>query len=173
MPFFTPDRIYGRFSELDPAALYAEGIRVLLLDMDNTLIPYEESEPNEEVLAFLSSLKAHGIAAALVTNNHKKRLKKFNAALGLPAYANSLKPLPHNLLRAMRKLGAGRKETALLGDQLLTDMFAARFAGIRSFIVSPINDKKTWIVRMKRKIERPLVRRYYKRIEKQKETKHD
>ena len=163
MPFLTPDRVFENYYDITPEFLKAQEIRALILDIDNTLIPYEETEARQEFAPWLLSLRENGISVSLVSNNHKPRMLLFNAPFSLPAYANSLKPLPHNLWRAMKKMNVRRKETAMVGDQLLTDMFAARFAGVRSFIVPPIRDKQNFITRMKRKLEKPLMKRYYKR----------
>jgi len=163
MPIIIPDRIFESYRCLTPEYLISVGIRALILDIDNTLISYEENKPTEELYAWFSALRENGISVALVSNNRKKRLLVFNEALGLPGYANSCKPLPHNLLRAMKKMKAKRKETAMVGDQLFTDMLAARLAGVRSYIVPPIRDKKKFTVRLKRKLEAPLVRRYYRK----------
>lgn len=163
MPFFIPDRIFESYRDLSPEFLRKEGIRALILDIDNTLIPYEEDVPTDELYAWFTALRENGISVSFVSNNRKKRLAVFNEKLSLPAYSTSCKPLPHNLFRAMKKMGAKRKETAMVGDQLLTDMLAARFARVRSYIVPPIRDKKKFTVRLKRKLEAPLVRRYYKR----------
>lgn len=168
MPFLIPDRIFESYRDLSPEYLRSEGIRALILDIDNTLIPYEEDVPTEELYEWFHALRENGISVSLVSNNRKKRLVVFNEKLGLPGYACSCKPLPHNLFRAMKKMGVKRKETAMVGDQLFTDMLAARMARVRSYIVPPIRDKKKFTVRLKRKLEAPLVRRYYKREAKKK-----
>ncbi len=166
MPFFTPDRVFSEYTDITPEFLQEHGIRALILDIDNTLIPYEETEARASFAPWLQALNESGISVALVSNNHKPRLNAFNAPFGLPGYANSCKPLPINLLRAKKKMGVRRRECAMVGDQLLTDMFAARFAGMMSLIVPPINDKKNGITRLKRKLERPLMRSYEKRMQK-------
>lgn len=163
MAFLLPEHVFEHYYEVTPAELQKRNLRGLLLDMDNTLVPYEETTPRPEFAEWLLALQKSGIAVALVTNNHKKRLATFNAPHGLPAYANSLKPLPHNLRRAAKRMNIPVKECAMLGDQLLTDMLAAHFAGMTAFIVPPIRDKKNPIVRLKRALERPLMKRYYKR----------
>ncbi len=163
MPFITPDRVFQNYYEITPEVLSERGIRALILDIDNTLIPYEETEARAEFTPWLTALRENGITVALVSNNHKPRMQIFNAPFGLVGYANSLKPLPHNLFRAAKKMGVKRKECAMVGDQLLTDMFAARFAGMRSFIVPPIRDKQNAVTRFKRRLEKPLMNRYMKR----------
>ncbi len=163
MPFLIPDRILSRFCELTPEYLLSRGIRGLLLDMDNTLIPYEEAFPTDEIIAFVRAMQARGIGVALVSNNRKPRLTRFNETLALPAYSFAGKPLPFTLWRASRALRVPIRKCALMGDQLLTDMIGARLAGMTSFIVPPIRDKQKRLIRLKRRIETPLVRRYRKK----------
>ena len=113
-----------------------------------------------ELLASAFTFDADGILAALVSNNHAPRVETFNASLGLPAYADSRKPFKKNMLRAMQALGVTPRETAVLGDQLLTDAYAGLRLGMPALIVPPIRDKTTPFFRFKRLCERPFIRRY-------------
>ena len=97
---------------------------------------------------------------ALVSNNHAERVERFNKDLHLDAYPDSGKPSKKTLLKAMEALGVSKSETAMLGDQLLTDSYAGRHIGLPSIIVPPINDKKNLFFRFKRLLERPFMRRY-------------
>ena len=87
----------------------------------------------------------------------------FNENLGFPAFAHAKKPFKKNLLRAMTALGTGRAETIFIGDQIYTDVWAARNAGIRAILVPPINDKRDIFTKFKRLLERGVLRKYYKR----------
>ena len=159
----VPDRIFSHFFELTPEILRECGIRALILDVDNTLIPYEEAVPNERVLAWLETLKEDGIAVAFVSNNHKKRLATFNQGLDYPAYYHGCKPFPVKMRRALRAMGVWKKETANLGDQILTDVLAGRLLGLRyCFLVPPIKDKTDAFTKFKRWLERPFLKKYYR-----------
>ena len=158
----TPTYMFGSYREVTPQFLSEHGIRALLIDIDNTLAPYEQPDPDEEIVAWFEALKSHGIRTALVSNNHAERVERFNRPLGLVAFADSKKPGKKTLLRAMEALGVERGETAALGDQLLTDAYGARRLGMPAIIVPPINDKRTLFFRFKRLCERPFIRRYAK-----------
>ena len=162
----TPDYIFDTFDCITPEFLRKLGIDALLIDIDNTLAPYEEPEPNERVRAWLASLEENGIRAALISNNHPPRVERFNRSLGLPAYPDSGKPGSRSLLAAMEAMGSTAESTAGLGDQLLTDTLAAHRLDLLSLIVPPIKDKKTLFFRFKRWLEKPFLRRYYKRLKK-------
>lgn len=159
---FTPDFMFGHYWEITPAFLEQEGIRALLIDVDNTLAPYEMPDPDDRIRAWFRDLAAHGIRAALVSNNHAPRVERFNATLGLPAFPDSGKPKKKALLRAMEQLGVPLAETAVLGDQLLTDAFSGKRLGLRAIIVPPIKDKTNLFFRFKRRLERKYIRRYAK-----------
>ena len=117
----TPDYMFATFDQVTPAFLQSIGVRALLIDIDNTLAPYEQADPDQRILDWFAKLKENGIDAALVSNNHAPRVERFNKPLGLLAYPDSGKPFRGTLERAMKELGVSHAETAMLGDQLLTD----------------------------------------------------
>ena len=158
----TPDYIFDTFDLVTPAFLRSLGIEALLIDIDNTLAPYEQPEPDDRIRAWFADLQAHGIRAALISNNHPPRVELFNRTLSLPAYPDSGKPKSASLLAAMRQMGSTPENTAGLGDQLLTDTLAVHRLDMLSIIVPPIKDKRTLFFRFKRWLERPFIRRYYK-----------
>ena len=158
----TPTYMFGSYREVKPEFLLSHGIRALLIDIDNTLAPYEQPDPDDHIRAWFDALKANGIRAALVSNNHAPRVDRFNQTLGLLAFSDSKKPRKKTLLLAMRELGAKPEETAALGDQLLTDAFGAKRLGLPAIIVPPIRDKRNLFFRFKRLCERPFIRKYAK-----------
>ena len=160
--YLIPDYMFGTFDEVTPAFLESIGVRALLIDIDNTLAPYEQPDPDERIFNWFAELEKNGIRAALVSNNHAPRVERFNKTLGLIAYPDSGKPGRKTLELAMKELGASHDETAMLGDQLLTDCFAGKHIGLRAIIVPPIKDKTNLFFRSKRFLERPFIRKYAK-----------
>ena len=158
----VPDYIFDTFEDVTPEFLSSIGVRALLIDIDNTLAPYEQAEPDERIKNWFSSLEQNGIKAALISNNHPPRVELFNRELGLLAFPDSGKPKSGTLLLAMEKMGVSSDETAGLGDQLLTDTLAVHRLGMPSIIVPPIKDKTNLFFKSKRVLERPYVRKYYK-----------
>ena len=156
----TPNYMFGSYREVTPAFLESIGVRALLIDIDNTLAPYEQAEPDERIASWFADLRAHGISASLVSNNHAPRVELFNRTLGLPAYPDAGKPKRAPLELAMKNMGVTQKETAMLGDQLLTDAYAGNHIGLVSIIVPPIKDKTNLFFRFKRLCERPFIRKY-------------
>ncbi len=161
--FLMPDYMFRTFDEITPDFLAELGIRAVLADIDNTLAPYEQPEPDERIRGWIDSLAAHGIQIAFVSNNDRERVELFNRTLGVPAYYKSGKPFKKNLIRAMEAVGGTRETTVMLGDQLLTDAWAGHNLGVKVLIVPPIRDKKSAFFRFKRWLEKPTVKRFKKK----------
>ena len=158
-----PDYMFRAFDEITPAFLTSLGVKAILADIDNTLAPYEQPEPDERIKGWIASLAEAGIGIAFVSNNDWERVELFNRTLGVPAYAKSGKPFKKNLVKAMNDLGGTRKTTVMLGDQLLTDALAGHNLGVKCLIVPPIRDKKNAFFRFKRWLEKPVVKKFKKR----------
>lgn len=156
----TPDFMFARTADITPAFLKNNSIAALLCDIDNTLSPYEDAEPSDEIRAWVKSMQAAGIALALISNNTPARVETYNAPLGLVAYADAKKPSTARYLDAARALGVDVRTCAVLGDQLLTDCLSARRLGVPCIIVPPIRDKKTLFFRCKRALEKPFLAAY-------------
>lgn len=156
----TPDYMFDSFADVTPEFLASLGIKALLIDIDNTLAPYEQPEPDKRIIDWFSALRENGIKAALISNNHPPRVELFNKSLGLDAYPDSGKPKSGTLIKAMQKMGVTPENTAGLGDQLLTDTLAVHRLGMISIIVPPIKDKTTPFFKSKRLLERPYIRKY-------------
>ena len=157
-----PDYMYSSFDEVTCEFLREHSIRAVILDIDNTLEPYENAEPSDRVRAWLDELRNAGIGTAIVSNNNRKRVETFNKSIGMPAYFISAKPFAFKVRRAIRDLGVTPDEALFIGDQIFTDVWAAHNAGIRAVLVPPIKDKTGALTRFKRWLERPIVAKYRK-----------
>ncbi len=157
---FVPDFRFKTFDEATVEFLIKNGIKGVILDIDNTLEPYEHTLPGEHVKLWLNSLKENGIACAFVSNNGKERVELFNSELGLPYFYKAKKPFKKNIIKAMEIIGSNKDNTILMGDQVFTDVWAARNAGIKAVLVPPINDKKDLFTKFKRLLEKPILRKY-------------
>ena len=159
-----PDLHLPVCTALSAQELTRRGIRALMLDLDNTLAPYEQPEPDEALCQWVETMKAAGIRCAIVSNNHSERVARFARCLSLPAYTDAAKPFPRAFRRAMREMGVSPAETAAIGDQIYTDLLAARLAHV-GFVVTvlPIRDRRDLLTRFKRLCERPVMRAYRRR----------
>ena len=163
MGYLTPDYMFATYRELTPAYLRERGIDVLIMDIDNTLAPYEQSLPDENIKAWIDEMRAAGIGLAFVSNNNAERVELFNREIGIYAFAKSGKPFGKTLKRVITLYGSDASRTAMLGDQLLTDVFAGKHIGATALLVPPIKDKTTAFWRIKRALERPVIKKYVKK----------
>lgn len=159
---FVPEYYFKAFNEASAEFLLGIGVKGIVLDVDNTLEPYENPLPGEHVKAWLSDLRDNGISAAIVSNNGGERINFFNSELGLPVYYKAKKPFKKNVLNAMRDMGTTKENTVLMGDQVFTDVWAAHNTGIRAILVPPINDKRDIFTKFKRLLEKPILKKYKK-----------
>lgn len=156
----TPHLVAESVLELTVPRLRELEIDALLLDVDCTLKRYRSQAVSEEVAAWLTALRAAGVGVCLLSNGKGKRIQEFAQRLNIPFIANACKPLPHGCRRAVAQMGFDRKRTAVVGDQVFTDVMAARAAGLRSILVRPIHpEEEPWYTRMKRPLERLVMRR--------------
>ena len=163
---FVPEYYFETIDMASAEFLSSIGVKGIILDVDNTLEPYENPKPTEKVLLWFDSLNKAGIKAAIVSNNDKERIDLFNEELGLVAYSKSGKPGKKNILRALSDIGVAKEDAIFMGDQVFTDVWAAHNAGIRAILVPPIKDKRDLLTRFKRLLEVPVLKKYRKSKEK-------
>lgn len=159
---FLPDFCFDSFTEVTPQFLLSKGYTAVISDIDNTLVPYEIDTPTPQVRAWVRALEDNGISLAFVSNNHEDRVTLFNRELGKRAYWDVKKPSARFLFLAMEEMGSKAENTLFLGDQLLTDAWAAHRAGLKAAIVPPIKDKKNLFFKTKRLLEKPYMKRFCK-----------
>lgn len=134
----VPDRVFSKYEEITPEMLGELGITLLLSDLDFTLAPKSVSRPDEGLRQWIAALGAAGITLMIVSNNRSgRRVTEFCADLGVGYQGHARKPSPKGLEAAMRKAGADRSQTAMLGDKLLTDVLAANRCGVLALMVEP------------------------------------
>lgn len=134
-----PQGVYPRITDLDPAALARRGVKLVLADLDNTLVPYKATEPPPELVAWKQALEAEGIILYLLSNSCKPgRAQAFAQKLGIPFQGHSGKPRKAGYLRAMERMGCTPEQTVMVGDQIFTDTLGANNAGVTPLLVRPI-----------------------------------
>lgn len=159
-----PTRYIDSIFEIDINALKAQGIKGIIFDIDNTLVPYDVEEPGEEIVGFFTKLQEEGFKITLVSNNTKDRVIKFNQKLKVFALHESRKPLGKNFRKAMHLMACQKAETVIVGDQIFTDVYGGNLAGIQTILVKPVSDKDEWQTKVKRGIEKRVIKSYERRI---------
>lgn len=132
---FTARDIY----ELTGEVLARQGFTLLLADLDNTLVPYGVPLPDERLRSWRDDLAAHGVTLFVLSNNrHESRPRVFSDALGIPYIGHAGKPKTPAFTRAMERSGASKAQTAIVGDQIFTDVLGGNRAGVSTILVEPI-----------------------------------
>ncbi len=128
----------GSIFEITPELLLKRNIRLLMLDLDNTLAPYRDSKPSVRLMDWKDGLVSSGVRLVIVSNTKSDRAKNFSADLGIPYVDRARKPMTKKVLEVMKETGFRPEESALAGDQIFTDVWCANRAGALSIVVRPL-----------------------------------
>ena len=135
----VPNAYYRRVLDIVPEELTARGITLLLADLDNTLVPYKTSKPDEALIRWRERLQAGGVELFLLSNSRKPgRPKAFAHALGIDFVGHAGKPKRAGYLEAMKRTGRTPDQAAMVGDQIFTDILGGNRAGVTTLLVQPI-----------------------------------
>ena len=140
MPFSPiPRGFYPSVLAIRPEQLKARGIRLVLADLDNTLVPYGVPEATPEIRRWKEELEAAGIQLFLLSNSRKPtRASHFAENLGIPFQGHSGKPKPGGYYRALERMNCRPEEAVMVGDQIFTDTLGANIAGVVPLLIKPI-----------------------------------
>ncbi len=138
LKFPIPQRMARDIYEITPQYLKSRDVELLLLDLDNTMSPYHIHEPSGRLIAWIESMKEQGIEPFILSNNRGDRPKVFADALGVGYINRAHKPSTEVLLQVLKDKGVSKAHTALIGDQIYTDMLCAVRSGVMGICVKPI-----------------------------------
>ena len=158
---FYPDEYYDSTYSIDFKKLHEEGYRGVIFDIDNTLVPHG-APADERSIALFKELKTVGFDATLLSNNKEARVAMFNEPVGVHMIWKANKPSAAGYRKAMELMGTNQKNTLFVGDQLFTDVWGAKNAGIRSILVKPMNPKEEIQIVLKRRLEAIILYFYRK-----------
>lgn len=153
---FAPTWMVDVIYNVTPAQLKAQGIKAVLTDLDNTLIAWNNPEGTTQLREWLTALEQAKIPLIVVSNNSEERISKAVAPLGPKYVSRALKPLTRGINEAITELKLTKNDVVMVGDQLMTDIWAANNAGIKSILVKPLIETDQWNTRINRFIEKPV-----------------
>lgn len=156
-----PNIKLNRVTDISVELLKKHGIKALILDVDNTLSTHHGHILTDGLENWLKYMYDNGIKLMVLSNSKEKRVKPFAEKIGLSYISLGLKPLPFGFWRAMKKYNFNRKNTAIVGDQIFTDILGGNFVGLHTILLTPIKLEDTAGFRFKRNLER-LVFKIYK-----------
>ena len=142
--------------ELTPGDVKALGVRLLMMDLDNTLSPYHIHEADEKLCAWVDNMRAAGLELFILSNNHGDRPARFAAQLNLDYINRARKPRTATALGIMAQRGYAPRETAILGDQIYTDVLCAARCGCKSICVRPICISRNPLLAIRYFLEMPF-----------------
>ena len=146
MPFpLLPKLIAGELTDLTPEILKANHIRLLMMDFDNTIVPYTTSVPAKAVSDWLKAMQASDIALCFVSNTKRERLGIFCREYGLDYMTHAAKPSKKGFVRCMEKYGVAPCHAAMVGDQIFTDTLGGNRAGVFTILVPAIHNQNIWL----------------------------
>lgn len=162
---FIPYDCYKTVYDIDYSKLYEEGKRIILMDIDNTLIPYDVSTPDESLINLLKNIIGMGFKIVFISNNHKRRVEPFASLFNSDYVYSAWKPLKKGYKRALKLTKHKHiEEIIAIGDQVMTDVLGANKVGIKCILVKPlkiVNEK--WYTKLNRKIESRIIRKLKKK----------
>ena len=144
--------------DLNYDLLKEKGIVGLLLDLDNTIVARNESQTSEELSRLTIELKKQGFKICLLSNNWGSRVKKIAGNMGVPVISRALKPMSWSYKLAMSKIGTKPSETAVIGDQLFTDILGGNRLGIYTILVKPVSGVDLPHTKLLRKLENFVIK---------------
>ena len=165
-----PDKHIKKVEDINLAELKKMGLKGMIIDIDNTLIDYNKNL-RESTIEWINNAKKEEFKICLVSNNTKQRVTEIANKLSLEGICNATKPRRKGFIEALNKMNLKNTEIAVVGDQVFTDVYGGNRLNMFTILVEQIAIKDIWITKIKRPIEKYVLRRYNERSEKHEEKK--
>jgi uncharacterized protein len=159
---FYPNLMADSIQHIEFEVLIKNNIKGLILDIDNTLVPQHMMDADEGAVKWIEKVKELGLKACIVSNASKKRVIRFNERLQIHAIHRASKPGTKAYLKAIELMNIKKEETAVIGDQIFTDIYGGNRVGLFTILVNPIDKKEALWVRLKRFPEKIIHSSYKK-----------
>ena len=151
-----PSVIVTSVTEITPAFLKKRGIELLMLDFDNTIVPYTTSVPTADMELWIKCMIRVGVKLCVVSNSHKDRVKVFCRQYGLPCITHAKKPFSRGIRECLELFALPASKCAIAGDQIFTDTLGGNCAGLQTILVKPINNHNFWL-KARHVLEKPFI----------------
>ena len=158
---FFPDAYMDSTYVIDFEKLYKEGIRGVIFDIDNTLVPHG-APADERAIRLFARLRSIGLDYCLISNNQLPRVKPFADAVQAIFVEDAHKPSRKNYLKAMKLMHVDLDSCIFVGDQIFTDVYGAKRCGMRTILVKPLHPKEEIQIVLKRYLEKIVLYFYQK-----------
>ena len=157
MPFSLLPRIITKeLTDLTPELLRQRNVRLLMLDFDNTIVPYTTDTPTGKMDTWLKMINASDIRVCVVSNSRSDRVPRFCARYGMPCILRSRKPFPKGIRECLKRFDIPADRAALVGDQIFTDTLGGNCAGVTTVLVEAIHNHNLWL-KARHVLEKPFI----------------
>lgn len=153
-----PDLRVASIYEIDLEKLWARGIRGVLFDLDNTLIEWDNNHPAPEMMKWIREVRKRGFQVCLLSNNSVDRVQEIALRLEVPFFAPARKPFLRVFRQALGSMGLSPEATAMVGDQMFTDILGGNRLGMYTIWVHPLSSKEFIGTRVTRLLEKAVLR---------------
>ena len=153
---FLPRYVAKELPDLTVELLKEHGIKLLMLDFDNTIVPYTTDVPTQKMAAWLQKLQGSDIRLCVVSNSKRDRVKRFCEQYGLDCITHARKPFSKGIVQCLVRYQIPKDNCALVGDQIFTDTLGANCAGISSILVKAIHNHNIWL-KLRHVAEMPFI----------------
>ena len=155
-----PDIKLHGITDITVEILNKFNIKALLLDVDNTMSTHHGQALTEGLLEWIDRMNKNGIKLMVLSNSKRKRIEPFAARISLPFISLGCKPLPTGYLRGVRALGEKRKNVAIVGDQIFTDVLGGNLVGVKTVLLTPIKPEDGLSFKIRRNLEKKIYKHY-------------
>ena len=163
MSRFLPEVVFEDIYRIPPGYFEDRGIRGVVFDIDNTLAPNGSPQPDARAARYLESLQSRGLKLCILSNNSRERVERFCGESGLPFVYKSGKPKKRAFQAALDLMELPPEQTAMVGDQIFTDILGGNRAGLDTVLVLPFDRNEKLFIKFKLLMEKPFLRRYYRK----------
>lgn len=154
---FGPGERFARLDCIPVGELVEAGVRLVLVDRDNTCVPRDTKVAPVAVRDWIRQVQEAGIRVCMLSNNfHTAEVEASAADLGMDVVHHAMKPFPFAVWAALAKEGVPAEQAVVVGDQLFTDVLAGSLAGVRTILVRPQSQVDLWYTNIFRLFEAPL-----------------
>jgi HAD superfamily phosphatase (TIGR01668 family) len=161
---FYPKLYVASITQIKPGLLKDLGLKGVIFDLDNTIIRRDSVNATPAVLELILEMREEGLKLGIVSNNSRRRVGAIAADMDMPFVHRAVKPFPGPFRRALELMGTSPQETALVGDQIFTDIFGGNMVGLYTILVVPMEGKEFWVTRLiSRHLEKIVLARLRKK----------
>lgn len=156
--YLTPKYYFDKITDIDLQKLKKNNINTILLDLDNTLVPWYNSYIDPEIYTWLNKIKLENFKVCIISNGLYLRVKRISRELGIPYISNAIKPSTRSIVKALKMFNSKPENAVIIGDQIFTDILAGNRLGLTTILVKPLAKVELVTTKFIRIIEKKILK---------------